>query len=166
MLIPVNNDNDFNQYLQQISTILTPRPAPAPAVTTAAAAPRVARRQRALPPRVNDSNGPPRVLQPRAPVYTQTYTRATRVYKMFDGSRGRLDCHQGTIVNSNKTAGYYKVQYEDGDTEEYDEEQIGMMLHKTNYTNITQALSTTQHKQVKAEYMNEYTGVIQYTNKV
>ena len=85
----------FNQHLQQISTILTPRPAPAPAVTTAAAAPRVARRQRALPPRVNDSNDTPtRVLRPRAPVYTQTYTQGTGVYKMFEGTRLRLVCHR------------------------------------------------------------------------
>ena len=34
------------------------------------------------------------------------------------------------------------------------EEQIGMLQHKPNYTNIAQALSATRHKQVKAEYMN------------
>ena len=74
---------------------------------------------------------------------------------MFDGPNGRLVCHQGIITNFNTVVGYYKVWYDDNNnTEEYDEEQIGMMRHKPNYTNIAQALSATRHKQVKAEYMN------------
>ena len=90
--ILVNNNNNLNRRLQQIRTILTPRPAPVPA--PAAAAPRVARRH-ALPPRVNKHHEPaPRVLRPRVPVYAQTSTRGTQVYKMFDGPRERSVCHQ------------------------------------------------------------------------
>lgn len=141
--IPVNNNNDLNRRLQQIRTILTPRPAPAPA----AAAPRVARRH-TLPPRVNKHHEPaPRVLRPRVLVYAQTSTRGTRVYKMFDGPRERSVCHQETIVNfDSRNVGYYKVRSEGGDTEEYDVEQIRVMLHKPNYTNIVQALSATRHE--------------------
>ena len=142
--ILVNNNNNLNRRLQQIRTILTPRPAPVPA--PAAAAPRVARRH-ALPPRVNEHHEPaPRVLRPRVPVYAQTSTRGTQVYKMFDGPREQSVCHQETIVNFDRSVGYYKVRFEDGDTEEYDVEQIGVMLHKPNYTNIAQALSATRHK--------------------
>ena len=73
---------------------------------------------------------------------------------MFDGTNGRLACHRGIITNFDTAVGYYKVRYEDSDTEEYDEEQIEMMRHKPNYTNIMQALSTTRHERVEAEYMN------------
>ena len=76
------------------------------------------------------------------------------MYKMFDGTNGRLACHRGIITNFDTAMGYYKVRYEDSDTEEYDEEQIEMMRHKPNYTNITQALSATRHERVEAEYMN------------
>ena len=182
--IPVNDQHDLNRQLQRIRTILTPQPAPTPATTTspAAGAPRVDRREPAAPPRVNNGNGSTRVLrsqaqdrrelaapprvnsgngstrvlrsQSRAPVYAQKYTRGTRVYKMFDGPNGRLVCHRGIITDFDTAVGYYKVRYEDTDTEEYDEEQIGMMRHKPNYTNIAQALSATRHERVEAEYMN------------
>ena len=163
--IPVNDQHDINRQLQRIRTILTPQP--------------VVRREQAAPPRVHDGNGSTRVLRsqtrattpatttspaagaPRvlrsqtraraAPVYAQKYTRGTRVYKMFDGTNGRLACHRGIITNFDTTVGYYKVRYEDADTEEYDEEQIEMMRHKPNYTNIMQALSTTRHERVEAE---------------
>ena len=46
---------------------------------------------------------------------------------MFDGPNGRLVCHQGIITNFNTVVGYYKVWYDNNNTEEYDEEQIGMM---------------------------------------
>ena len=48
--------------------------------------------------------------------------------------------------NIPQAKGKLKVLHEDGDTEEYDVEQIGVMLHKPNYTNIAQALSATRHE--------------------
>ena len=161
----------------------SPTPATTTTPLPAAGAPRVVRREQAAPPRVHDGNGSTRVLRsqiqapretaapPRvhngngstrvlrsqtraAPVYAQKYTRGTRVYKTFDGTNGRLACHRGIITNFDTAMGYYKVRYEDSDTEEYDEEQIEMMRHKPNYTNIMQALSTTRHERVEAEYMN------------
>ena len=46
---------------------------------------------------------------------------------MFDGPNGRLVCHQGIITtNFNTVVGYYKVRYDNNNTEEYDEEGITM----------------------------------------
>ena len=73
---------------------------------------------------------------------------------MFEGPRLQLVCHWGTNVNYDKEEGYYKVQYEDGDTAEYDEEQISDTMHKPNHTNIIRALSATRHERVEGEYMN------------
>ena len=41
---------------------------------------------------------------------------------MFDNPNGQLVCHQGIITtNFNTAVGYYKVRYDNNNTEEYDE---------------------------------------------
>jgi len=88
---------------------------------------------------VNNTNNdvrPPRVIRPRHKVHQQKYSRGTRAYRIF-GEPNRLVEHRGYICNFDKKEVYYKVKYQDGDTEEYNEEEIGTMLHKTKRnTNI------------------------------
>ena len=52
------------------------------------------------------------------------------MYSIF-GEPNRLIEYQGYICDFNKKEEHYKVKYQDGDTEEYEEEEIGTMLHKT-----------------------------------
>ena len=57
------------------------------------------------------------------------------------------------ICDFDKKEEYYKVKYQDGNTEEYDEEEIGTMLHKTKQnTNIMRALAATKHEQIIEQY--------------
>ena len=45
------------------------------------------------------------------------------------------------------------MKYQDGDTEEYNEEEIKTMLHKTaKNTSIFQALAATKHKRIIEQY--------------
>ena len=74
------------------------------------------------------------------------------MYKIF-GALDRLVEHRGYICDSNKKEGYYKMKYQDCDTEEYDEEEIGTMLHKTKQnTNIMRALAATKHERIIEVY--------------
>ena len=100
----------------------------------------------------NNDTRPPRVLQPRAKIHQQKYSQGTRVYRIF-GEPNRLVEHRGYKCDFNKKEEYYKVKYQDGDTEEYTEDKIGTMLHKTKRnTNIMRALAATKHKQIIEEY--------------
>ena len=74
------------------------------------------------------------------------------MYRIF-GEPTRLVEHQGYICDFEKKKGYYKVKYQDGDTEEYEEKEIETMLHKTKQnTNILRALAATKHEQIIEEY--------------
>ena len=53
------------------------------------------------------------------------------MYKQF-----RKKNYRGYIYDYDKYEGYYKVRYEDGDSAEYDNEEISKMLHKLDETNI------------------------------
>ena len=77
------------------------------------------------PPRVNNDNDvpTPRVLRPRAKIHQQKYPQGIRVYRIF-GEPNRLVEHQGYICDFEKKERYYKVKYQDSNTEEYDEEEI------------------------------------------
>ena len=72
---------------------------------------------------------PPRVLRPRVKVHQQKYSRGTRVYKIF-GEPNRLVEHQEYMSDFDKKERYYKVKYQDGDTEDYTKEEIRTMLQK------------------------------------
>ena len=50
---------------------------------------------------------------------TPQYPIGTPIKKEFDG-----DMYQGTVINYNENKGYYKIQYDDGDKEEMDMEDI------------------------------------------
>ena len=100
------------------------------------------------PPKVNNDNDAqtPRVLQPRAKIHQQKYPRGTRVYQIF-GEPNRLVEHRGYICDFDKKEGYYKMKYQNGDTEECNEEEIGTMLHKIKQnTNIMRRLAASKHE--------------------
>ena len=74
------------------------------------------------------------------------------MYRIF-GEPNRLVEYRGHIYDFNKKEGYYKVKYQDGDTEEYGEEKIGTMLHQTKKSkNIMRAQTVTKHEQIIEEY--------------
>ena len=104
---------------------------------------------------MNNTNNivrPPRVLRPQQKVHQQKYSKK-KVYKIF-GEVNRLVEYQGYICDFDKKEGYYKVKYQDGDTEEYNKEKIRTILHKTKRdTNIIQALSVTKHELIIEEYV-------------
>ena len=106
------------------------------------------------------------MLQPRQQAHNQKYARGTRVYRIF-GEPTKLVEHRGYICDFDAKQGYYKVKYRDGDTEEYNEEEIGTMLHKTTRnTNILQAMSATKHESIIEQYANmetTYTPPSQYS---
>ena len=65
----------------------------------------------------------------------------------------RLVEHRGHICNFDKKEKYYKVKYQDGDMEKYDEGKIGTMHHKTNRNmNIMRALAATKYKRIIEAY--------------
>ena len=89
-------------------------------------------------PRVNN-NQQQRVLRPRRKEIPQKYSRGTYVYKAFNNK-----IHQGYIYDYNKYEGYYKVQYEDDNSEEYDKKEISNMLKKFDQSNYRQAMTATK----------------------
>ena len=62
--------------------------------------------------------------------------------------------YRAYICNYDKYEGYYKVQFEDGDSEEYYQKEIDTMLHNLDKNNLLQALSATQFEHVQAQYAN------------
>ena len=106
-------------------------------------------------PRVNNTNDdvrPPRVLRLQQKVHQQKYSGGIRVYRIF-GEPNRLVEYRGYICNFDKKKGYYKVKYQNGNTEEYNEKEIETMLHKIKRdTSILQALSATKHGCIVEEY--------------
>ena len=57
------------------------------------------------------------------------------------------------ICDFDAKEGYYKVKYNDGNTEEYTKEEIKTMLHKPDVRNIQQTMAATRHEQVEAQYI-------------
>ena len=114
-------------------------------------------KQKVSPPRVAEANNSatqkvrrsPRLAQNEANKrHLQIYTRGTHVYKKF-GTK----YYQGIIRDFDAKEGYYKVKYNDGDTEEYTKEEIKTMLHKPDIRNIQQAMSVMRHARVEAQYI-------------
>ena len=100
----------------------------------------------------NDEVPSTRVLRPRATVHKQKYARRTRFYRIF-GEPNRLVEHHGYIKYFDAKVGYYNVKYQDGDNEEYTEEEIGTMLHKTKKNcSIMRALSASKHERIIEQY--------------
>ena len=50
---------------------------------------------------------------------TPQYPIGTPIEKEFDG-----DMYQGTVIDYNENKGYYKIQYDNGDEEEMDMEDV------------------------------------------
>ena len=63
-------------------------------------------------------------------IHQQKHPQGTRVYHIF-GEPNRLVKHLGYICDFDKKEGYYKVKYQDGNTEEYEEKEIETMLRPT-----------------------------------
>ena len=112
-----------------------------------------------LPPRVDNNKDndvqSQRVIWPRAKIHQQKHPQGTSVYRIFE-ERNRLVEHRGYICDFDKKEGYYKVKYQDGNTEEYEEKEIETMLRPTERnTNILRALAATKHDRTPTE---GYTG--------
>ena len=127
-------DKSINNVIGVLSNLLNPTRT----VPTSATLPRAAEANVRLPrvdvsnndnrpPRVNNNTDTPaRVLRPRLHLHLQKYSRGTRVERIF-GEVNRLKEHRGYICDFDKKEGYYKVKYQEGDTEEYNEEEIKTM---------------------------------------
>jgi hypothetical protein len=69
------------------------------------------------------------------------------VYKIFEDK-----IHRGYICEFDQKDGFYKIKYQDGDTEEGTEEEIRRVIKKPNQTARKQALSATIFERVHAQY--------------
>ena len=110
-------------------------------------------------PRVNN-NQQKLVLRPRQKEIPQEYSRGTYVYKAFNNK-----IHQGYIYDYDKYEGYYKVQHEDDDSEEYDKNELSKMLKKFDQ-NYQQAMAATRFERVQEQYTNtqaSYNELSQFT---
>ena len=131
----------MNNTIKVLSNLLRPTEQ---ATSSGATRPRVAEGRVRLPrvnnyntdnrrPRVyyanNNGNGTARVLRPQQQVHNLNYSQGTRVYRIF-GEPTRLVEHRGYICDFDKKEGYYKVKYQDGDTEEYNKEEIGTITKR------------------------------------
>ena len=103
-------------------------------------------------PMVNNSQQSGCIFQPKRKEILQKYTRGTTEYKVFDNKT-----YQGYICDYDKTNGYYKLIFEDGDNVEYNHKEIAMMLHKLDKSNLLQELVATRFVCVKAQYAKTQT---------